>query len=75
MGRTAIRMAQRAMKAVPVEPTTGKDGVTQPPYMRKASTIASSRKLIAFRSCVRKGMLGASAAGRQEIQNKFLKHP
>lgn len=72
MGRTAIRMAQDAMKAVPVQPTTGKDGVKQPAYLRKASTVASSARLLRFRACVASGMLGAkSTTGRVGIKDKF----
>ena len=71
MAKSGIRLWQSAAKTVPVDPAVGKDKFEQPAYLRKATTVATSKKLLKYRSCIREKMSGVTAGSRQEIQKKF----
>lgn len=68
MGKSAVRFAvANAAKAL-VVPVTGVP--KQPAYVRGGTTIATSPRLLKFRSCVAQGMAGSSGS-RTAIREKF----
>ena len=68
MGKSALQFALKRAKVNPVLPTKGTP--KQPPYVRGATTIATSSRLLTFRSCVGLAMSGASG-NRAAIREKF----
>lgn len=68
MGKSAVRLAIKNVARNLVMPIRGVP--KQPPYVRGGSTVATSPRLLAFRSCVAAGMAGASGH-RVAIREKF----
>lgn len=63
-----MRMAVKNVARNLVMPQKGVP--VQPPYVRGGTTVATSPRLIRFRSCVASGMAGASG-NRTAIREKF----
>jgi len=69
MGKSAVPIVAAAQRLV--VPKSGKDGFKQPMYVRGAHTIATSARLLKYRSCIAKEMLGKTATGRPALQRIF----
>jgi hypothetical protein len=52
MGKTAIRLWKKMALVEPVQPKTGKDGFTQPGYLRGRYATRLSPKVRARNSCI-----------------------
>lgn len=68
MGKSAVRLAIKNVSRGLVYPQRGVP--IQPPYVRGGSTLATSPRLLKYRSCVAVGMKGASG-DRVAIRSKF----
>ena len=57
---------------IPVVPTCRKVGcIKQPPYIRSKHTIATSSRLISFRSCVAAAMSGKKPGNQAAVRSAF----
>jgi len=57
---------------IPVVPTCRKPScIKQPPYIRSKHTIATSSRLISFRSCVATALAGKSPGNQAAVRTAF----
>ena len=67
-GKTGVRLALRNLPKTLVEPAKGTP--KQPAYIRGGVTVASSARLLKFRSCIAAAMKG-KGGDRVAIRNAF----
>ena len=63
-GQSSVRMWKKAALTRPVQPTRGKDGFKQPPYMRSHSASQTAKKLSRYKAYMRECIHKAKKDGR-----------
>ena len=71
MGKSAVRMYEKAMQSVGVDPSPDAKGIKQPKYMRKHSAVQTSPRLLWHQSCVRQVLAGRSLGSRTQVWEAF----
>jgi len=71
MGKTAMRLWKKMALVEPVQPSTGKDGFTQPGYLRGRSVTRMSPRVRARNLCIAKEMHGKKFSGRYDVIQAF----
>ena len=69
MGKSAVPIV--ASQQTVVYPKAGADGVKQPAYTRSKRTMATSSKLIKYRSCIAKELAGKTGGDRPDVWKRF----
>jgi len=73
MGKTAMRLWKKMALVEPVQPSSGKDGFTQPGYLRGRSVTRMSPKVRARNLCIAGKMHGKTFSGRYAVIQEFKK--
>jgi len=63
MGKSALRLVARMARIHPVVPRPDKNGIVQPPYLRSATAVHTSRRVNYIKSCVAKKFAERKKAG------------
>jgi len=73
MGKSGLRMIQKAALTVPVDPAPDAKGIKQPAYIRKHTAVQTSPRLLWHQSCVRKAMAGKTFNNRLEVRAELTR--
>jgi len=71
MGKTAMKLWKKMALVEPVQPSTGKDGFTQPGYLRGRSVTRMSSKVRNRNLCIASKMGGKTFSGRYDVIRAF----
>ena len=73
MGKSALRMIQKAALTVPVDPSPDAKGIKQPAYVRKHTAVQTSQRLLWHKSCVRQAMAGKTFPDRLAVRAELIR--
>ena len=73
MGKSALRMIQKAALTVPVDPSPDAKGIKQPAYVRKHTAVQTSARLLWHKSCVRQAMAGKTFPDRTAVRAELTR--
>jgi len=73
MGKSALRMIQKAALTVPVDPSPDAKGIKQPAYVRKHTAVQTSSRLLFHKSCVRQAMAGKTFPDRLAVRAELTR--
>jgi len=71
MGKTAMRLWKKMALVEPVQPSTGKDGFTQPGYLRGRSVTRMSPRVRARNLCIASELHEKKFSGRYDVIRAF----
>jgi hypothetical protein len=73
MGKSGLRIAQKAFLSVPVDPSPDAKGIKQPAYIRKHTAAQTSARLLWHKSCVRQAMAGKTFPDRLAVRAELTR--
>ena len=73
MGKSALRMIQKAALTVPVDPSPDAKGIKQPAYVRKHTAVQTSPRLLWHKSCIRQAMAGKTFPDRLAVRAELTR--
>ncbi|MEM2592404.1 MAG: hypothetical protein QXI60_07450 [Thermofilaceae archaeon] len=73
MGKSAIRMLQKAFQSVGVDPSPDAKGIKQPAYVRKHTAAQTSARLTFHKSCIRQAMAGKTFPDRLAVRAELTR--
>jgi len=72
MGKSGLRMLQKAMLTVGVDPSPDAKGIKQPAYIRKHTAAQASQRLLWHQSCIRQAMAGKTFPDRLAVRQALI---